>query len=126
MAFTDTEKTDIRRFCGYPVFGNEQSQAFGYRFFNQYGALEFRLNNLSTAEEAVIRNTYLPNLTQLETDIPNTRANLDTSKAAVWTHNSNEMRDRDQLFDSWRRRLCGYLGVQPGPSLGQGGIRRVI
>lgn len=120
MAFTDAEKTDIRRFCGYPVFGGQPVQAFGHRFYQQYGTLEFRLNNLLASEEAVIRTTYLTNLQQLEIDIVGTRANLDTDQAAVWTHNKNEQRDREQLFDSWRRKLCGFLGVPAGPALGTG------
>jgi len=120
MAFTDAEKTDIRRFCGYPVFGGQPVQAFGHRFYQQYGTLEFRLNNLQPSEEAVIRTTYLTNLTQLESDIVGTRSNLDTDQAAVWTHNKNEQRDREQLFDSWRRKLCGFLGVPPGSVLGGG------
>ncbi|MHA3052521.1 hypothetical protein [Acinetobacter sp. ANC 4640] len=120
MAFTDAEKTDIRRYCGYPVFGGQPTQAFGHRFYQQYGTLEFRLNNLQASEEAVIRTTYLTNLQQLETDIVGTRSNLDTDQAAVWTHNKNEQRDREQLFDSWRRKLCGFLGIPPGAALGAG------
>ncbi|QIY81499.1 hypothetical protein [Chromobacterium violaceum] len=126
MAFTDAEKTDIRRFCGFPVFGGQPVQAFGHRFFTQYGTLEFRLNNLQPGEEAVIRNTYLANLLELETDIVGTRDNLDTAQAAVWTRNRNEVRDREALFDGWRRRLCGFLGVAPGPALGDGGMSLVV
>ncbi|OVE45667.1 hypothetical protein [Chromobacterium violaceum] len=126
MAFTDAEKTDIRRFCGFPVFGGQPVQAFGHRFFTQYGTLEFRLNNLQPGEEAVIRNTYLANLLELETDIVETRDNLDTAQAAVWTRNRNEVRDREALFDGWRRRLCGFLGVAPGPALGDGGMSLVV
>lgn len=126
MAFTDAEKTDIRRFCGFPVFGGQPVQAFGHRFYQQYGTLEFRLNNLQASEEAVIRTTYLANLLQLEADIPGTRENLDTDQAAVWTHNKREQQDREALFDSWRRRLCGFLGIPPGPALGDGGLTLVV
>lgn len=118
MAFTDAQKTDIRRFCGYPVFGSQPVQAFGHRFFHWYGTLEFRMNNLQPGEEAVITATYLANLYTLESAIPTTGANLDTDQAAVWTHNKNEMRDRDRLFDGWRKRLCNFLGVPPGPNFG--------
>jgi len=126
MSFTDQEKADIRRFCGYPVFGGQPVQAFGWRFNTQYGALEFKLNNLQAVEEGVIRNTYLTNLATLETAIVGTSANLDTDQAAVWTHNKSEQRDREALFDSWRRRLCGFLGVEPGPALGSGGGIRLV
>ena len=34
--------------------------------------------------------------------------------------------DRTALFDDWRRRLCGFLGVPPGPSLGNGGVFLVV
>jgi hypothetical protein len=126
MAFTDAEKTDIRRFCGYPVFGGQPVQAFGHRFYQHYGTLEFRINNLQAGEEAVIRTTYLANLQQLETDIVGARSNLDTAAAAVWTHNKNEVRDREALFDGWCRRLCGFLGIPPGPALGDGGLSLVV
>jgi hypothetical protein len=125
MAFTDAEKTAIRAYCGYPVYGGQPAQGFGYRFFTWYGNLEYKLNNLQPSEEAVIKNTYLPNLAQLESDIVGSRVNLDTDKAAVWTHNKNEVRDRQNLFDDWRNRLCGFLGIPPGPAL-QTGIRIVI
>jgi hypothetical protein len=126
MAFTDAEKTDIRRFCGFPVFGGQPVQAFGHRFYQHYGTLEFRLNNMQLSEEAVIRTTYLANLALLETDVVGTRANLDTDQAAVWYHNKNEQRDRDRLLDSWRRRLCGFLGIPPGPALSESGLTLVV
>lgn len=129
MAFTDAEKTDIRRFCGYPVYGGQPVQAFGYRFLQHYGTLEFKLNNLQTSEEAVVRGVYLTNLATLETAIPLTSDNLDTDQAAVWTHNKKEQRDREQLFDSWRRRLCDFLGIPPGPGLSAksaGGIEFIV
>jgi hypothetical protein len=51
---------------------------------------------------------------------------LDTDEAAVWKRNPRELRDRRLLFDDWRRRLCGFLGVRPGPALGEGGLRLVV
>jgi hypothetical protein len=30
------------------------------------------------------------------------------------------------LFDGWRRRLCGFLGVPPGPALAAAGISLVV
>jgi hypothetical protein len=126
MAFTDAEKTDVRRFAGFPLFGGQPVQAFGWRYFTQYGTLEFRLNNMQTSEESVIRTTYLANLYTLETAIVGTGANLDTDSAAVWKHNKNEMRDREVLFDNWRRRLCAFLGVEPGPGLGNSSISVIV
>lgn len=126
MAFTDTEKVDIRRFCGFAAFGGQPVQAFGHRFYQHYGTLEFRLNNMQPAEEAVVRTTYLANLATLETAIVGTSANLDTAQAAVWVHNKNEQRDREALFDSWRRRLCEFIGIPPGPGLKKSGISLVV
>jgi len=129
MAFTDAEKTDVRRFCGYGAFGGGQPlPASGYRFSTQYGVLEYKLNTLSAAEEAVTR-TYLTNLAALEGDIMGAsgiRQNLDTDAAAVWTHNKAEYRDRRNLFNGTRRELCNFLGLPPGPGLGDGGITLVV
>lgn len=119
--FTDAEKTDIRRFAGYPAYGAVPSSFQSYRFFQAYGTLEYRMANLSTAEEAVVRTTYLVNLATLETAIPAASANLDTDQAAVWVHNKREVADREALFASWRVKLCQFLGVPPGPALGQAG-----
>lgn len=121
MAFTDAEKVDIRRHCGYAAFGGQPVQAFGHRFFQHYGTLEFRLNNLLAEEEVVIRTTYLANLSTLESAIPGTTDNLDTAKAAVWEHNPNELRDRQRLFNYWRQQLCNFIGVPPGPNFGPSG-----
>ena len=113
---TDAQRTDVRRFCGYPAYGNGNSGFQSWRFFTAYGVLEFKLSNLAPAELAVVLN-YLAQLAPLETGILGSAANLDTNVAAVWTRNRDEVRDREQLFDSWRKRLCGFLGVSPGPEL---------
>jgi hypothetical protein len=125
MAFTDAEKTDIRRFCGYPAYGAAPAGLQSWRFYQAYGLLEFRMNNLSDAEAAIVRR-YLGTLTALETAVPRAADNLDTDQAAVWTRNRDEMRDRARLFDDWRRRLCGFLGMQPGPDLADGGVTLVV
>src|SRR5260364_4063 len=127
MAFTGAEKIQIRRFCGYPVFGNSPGTGLGYRFLPYYEALEWKMNHLCAEEERLVREMYLPRLAQLETDLfDQTRENLDTDAATGWTHNQAEHRDRAALFDDLRRRFCGYLGVPPGPDLGQGGIRVMV
>ena len=122
MALTDAEKTDARRFMGYPAYGPGESGFVGYRFFQAYGLMEYRINNLASTEEDVIRNTYLANLSTLETAIVGASAKLGTDVAAVWTRNKNEVKDREDLFDGWRRRMCGFLGIPPGPQLGQNGV----
>lgn len=116
MAFTEAERTDIRRFCGYPAYGAGNQGFQGWRFFQIYGLLEFRLGHLSGSEEATARR-FLGTLINLEQAIPASGANLDTDQAAVWTRNRDEVSDRVRLFDSWCRRLCGFLGIPPGPAL---------
>lgn len=120
MSLTDAEKTDARRFCGYPAYGAGSAGFQNWRFYQAYGLMEFRLNNLAPAEEAVLRR-YLATLLSLEFAVPRSGENLDTDQAAVWTHNRSETEDRAALFDGWRRRLCGFLGMPPGPALASGG-----
>jgi len=123
--FSDGQKADVRRFCGYPAYGAGAVGFNSWRFFQAYGTLEYRLNNLAPAEIAVTLQ-YVATLATLEAAVPPTSDNLDTESAAAWTHNPNELRDRTALFDSWRRRLCGFLGVPPGPALADAGITLVV
>jgi hypothetical protein len=125
MSFLDSEKTDIRRFCGYPAYGGSAAGFENWRFYQAYGLLEFRMNNLSCAEEAVVRR-YLANLNIMETAVPLAAQNLDTDQAAIWTHNREEVADRTALFDDWRRRLCSFFGLPPGPGLASSGITIVV
>lgn len=124
-SFSDAQKVDIRRFCGYPAYGAGASGFQSWRFFQAYGTLEYRLNNLAPAELAIVLQ-YLDALYALEVAIPGTSSNLDTDAAATWQHNTNELRDRAALFDAWRRRLCGFLGLPPGPSLDSSGITLIV
>lgn len=123
--FTDGQKTDIRRFCGYPAYGAGAAGFSSWRFFQAYGTLEYRLNNLAPAEIAVTLQ-YISTLAALEAVIPTASDNLDTEMAAGWTHNAREVADRVALLDSWRRRLCGFLGIPPGPALADAGITLVV
>jgi len=97
----------------------------GWRFFSAYGALEYRMDNLSPEEEQVVLS-YLNTLTVLEPAVPMASENLDSDGAASWTRNRNEVADRLRLLDSWRRRLCAFLGVPPGEGLGQNGLSWVV
>ncbi|MGI4944862.1 MAG: hypothetical protein ACRYHQ_30615 [Janthinobacterium lividum] len=112
----DAEKTDVRRFCGYPAYGAGAAGNMGWRFYQAYGAMEYRLNNLSPSEESVLRH-HLSNLRAFEAAIPNAASNLDTAAAAVWTRNPSELHDRQRLEQDWGRRLCSFLGLPPGPGL---------
>ncbi|MBV8656616.1 MAG: hypothetical protein JO142_02215 [Burkholderiales bacterium] len=133
MAFSNQEKVDIRRFCGYGMFGGTATPAFGYRFFTQYGTLEYKLNNLAPEEETTLRAIYLTGqnsttnpgtqvcLYTLEQAVYGATANLDTDRAAVWVHNKDEVRDRQQLFNLMRNELCKFIGIEAGPGLSSGG-----
>lgn len=125
MAFTEAEKTDIRRFCGYPVVGTSGEIGQSTWHIQAAERLEFRINHLSDAE-AVIARRYIGTLTVLEHAVPRSGDNLDTDQASVWTRNRDELRDRLKLFDDWRRRLCGFLGVPPGPAMTDGGLSLVV
>jgi hypothetical protein len=127
MALTTAQMTDVRRYMGYSVVGTtmpingNQDIVYGVFGMTQM-SLYTRLTSLTSDEEAVLINTYLTNLTTLETAVIGASANLDTDEAAVWKHNKNEVGDRFALLDSWRRRLCQFIGFPPGPQLGNGGI----
>lgn len=125
MPLTGVERTDVRRFCGYPAYGAAPSGMQTWRFYQAYGLLEFRMNNLSDDELTIVRR-YLATLTGLEIAIPLSGANLDTDQAAVWHHNQDEVRDRAALFDDWRRRLCAFLGLPPGPVLTGSGVTLIV
>lgn len=119
--FTEQEKIDIRRFCGFPVYGNTEAVvSFGYRYFNPSLALEYRMNNLTLAEENTVRTIYLANLYTLESAIPTASTNLDTDRAAVWYHNKEEVADRFNLYRLWARRLCDFFSVTGTASTMQG------
>ena len=113
---TENEKIEIRRQCGYPAYGGAPTGFSSWLYYQNYGLLEYRIGNLAEGEVGVVRR-YLGTLATLEAAIPNVSANLDTSQAAVWSRNQNELKDRERLFDGWRTRLCAFLGVPPGPGL---------
>lgn len=114
--FTDAERVQIRKYCWYPAYGPGADGFQNWRFFQEYGTLEFRLTNM-TADEMTEVRSKLTDLTALEAAIPAAAANLDTDKAAVWTHNKTEVQERIRLFAHWRKELCCFLGLPPGPGL---------
>lgn len=120
LPLTDVERTDARRFAGYPAYGTGPSDASFMRYNPRYELLEYRLSNATDAELGVIR-VKLSELNLLDTAIAGASSNLDTDQAAVWHHNKDEVRDRQSLFTLRRRELCGFLGIPPGPALGGAG-----
>ncbi|GBQ63858.1 hypothetical protein AA103196_0716 [Ameyamaea chiangmaiensis NBRC 103196] len=111
-----SELTDLRRYCGYPAVGSTASGEGSWRFFSIYGALEWRLQNLSPSEMLQSR-ALLDQLAPLEQAIGGASAGLDTAAAATWTRNPRELEERISLYAYTRRRLCGFLGVPAGPDL---------
>ncbi|KAB0556228.1 hypothetical protein [Pantoea stewartii] len=127
---TDQQKTDVRRYAGYPMVGDtpvDDTRDFAYGWVSPgvWETLFRRLNSMSASEESVLINTYLTKLALLETAITDASDNLDTDVAAIWTHNKNEVSDRMNLFNKWRRLMCSFIGIPPGPWLGNGGTRVV-
>ncbi len=120
-AFSDQQLADVRRFCGYPAIG-DGNVVFPFPWImRQYLALEYRLQHLSQTDGATLVSQYLAPLYAVEQSLGSVWQNLDTEQAAVWTHNANEQRDKEAAFGYWRRRLCAFLQVPPGPELSAGG-----
>jgi len=123
---TDAQKLDVRRWAGYPLTADapasdseDDAVVFTRRLWS---TLEHRLNNLTAAEEDVMSNVYLSNLATLEAAIPAMTDSLDTDSAGTWKANPLEMSQRSSLFNKWRREMCSFIGVEPGPGLGAGGM----
>lgn len=119
---TDTQLSDTRRYAGYPFQGDVamdggRDLAYGWVSPIIWQTLQHRLTTLRPEEEARII-TFLTTLAGLETGVTGAAANLDTEQAAVWTRNKDEVADRMKLYRLWRRELCAFIGVPPGPGLG--------
>lgn len=91
-------------------------------FFQSGGTLEWRLKTLAAPERQRLRS-FLGTLADMECAVQGTSETLGTSAASVWVRNPRELTERVRLFDWWRRRVCSFLGVRPGPDLqGSGSI----
>jgi hypothetical protein len=126
---TDQQLADTRRFAGYPMLGdtvadNSRDFAYGWVSPGTWQTLYHRLTNLRPEEETILVN-FLTKISGLETAVTDSSDNLDTDQAAVWFHNKNEVSDRMKLYNLWRRQMCEFIGIAPGPNLGQGGTRLV-
>ena len=118
FVFTDTQLTDIRRFCGFPTQSNGQV-LFTAQWVNvQYLALEVRLQTCSLAEGAVVV-ARLAELNAMEALIPQFAAQVNIGVAAVFTRNPQTMNEARRNFDDWRLRLWQFLlpDQPPGPGL---------
>jgi len=88
---SDEERADIRRHCGYPPLA---AGFQGWKLHRTYGLLELRITNATRAEASAAR-MYLAALAEMERE------------ALVMPGTIN----------AWQRRLCGFMGVKPGPEL---------
>ena len=123
---SEGERTDARRFMGYGPHGADPAGSGGWLFYQSWGSVEFKLSHLSDSELSVMR-TYLGTLAVLERALAGAGGSLDTAEAAGWVRNADELAERGRLFDDWRRRLCGFLGVPEGPFLrGRGRVELVV
>lgn len=120
---TDLERINVRRWAGYRIATTDTR--FTDRVVIRTGGfvttLTDWLDNLTDGEETVLRETYLVPLASLETGVLASAGNMDTEKAGPWTANPRELAERNRLFDGWRRRMCEFIGIDPGPSLNGGG-----
>ena len=132
LSFTDQDLVDIRRFCGYGALGNTShggSSLMFFRYYPEYATLEYRMSNLTDPEVALVQGQYLPNLTQLEQDIYGVRGTLTAAQAAVYYHNDHELEDRTELYNYFRKQLCAFFQIPPGPFLAMNsgsGMRFVV
>lgn len=113
--FTPSEITDIRRFAGYKAYSG-----LGYYYEANMANVDIQIVSMSDQEQVVMRTIYLAVLPGLEAAVLTSGANMGTDVAAVWKRNRTERQDRQALFNSKRREMCGFIGVAPGPALGDG------
>ena len=122
---TDAQTVDVRRFCGYPAFGSGADGNAGWRFYQAYGALEYRMINLSVDEVTIVAN-MLVTLNGFEASLAGSISDLDTDAAGSWTRNRDEVKDREAMLALWSRRLCAFLGVPAGPAMIMNGLQLVV
>lgn len=121
---TDTERANTRRWAGYGLVGDLATAIYSQPVYApsyiRTGVgllLDDRLSHLAPSEELILRDVYLEPLEKLESDLLTVADNLDTDAAGPWIHNKRERQDREDLFNSLRRRMCGFLNFLPGPYL---------
>ena len=125
---TEQQKVDVRRHCGFPVYGNgvgASPPSFGYRYYTQYLILEYRLDNLDPDEETTLINDYILNCNLSHAAIQTSSFNLSTDRAAVWWHNKREVKDRFELYKLQCQLMIQFLGLDsPGKLIN--GISMVV
>jgi hypothetical protein len=118
---TDAQKLDVVRWAGYGIGGiYSYGSASTTLTTNSQNIIE-QLDELDATQETALTTKYLEPLATLEAALLTVSDNLDTKIAGPWTANDRELAQRTQLFDKFRRDMVGFLGFEPGPSLGAGG-----
>jgi hypothetical protein len=121
MALTAAQKVDCRRWLGYDAL---DSNATGDYVVTVYGVdLNMKLDSLSAAEESTLKAVFIDRLSALELGVLD--ATVDSKAAGTWQANPREIDDRQRLFKIWARKMAAFLGVEPGPGLGSGGMKVV-
>lgn len=126
--FEPADLIDLRRFCGYPMYGaeaNSSSPYFGTHFFERAGTFEYRVSHLTDAEGEIVL-TFLEQLRGLEAAVLDSTKTLGVESAAVFKRNPAELRERTGIYENWRARLCAVIGVDAGPYLGRSGGTRSV
>jgi len=118
VPFTATQVALIRYYAGYSAYA-----AFGYVLSPGMATLDTQIANMSDAEQAIIVTNFLAVLPGLETAINSMTGTLGVASAAVFTRNAQEQTERNRQFNDMRRRMCAFIGCEPGPMLaGFGGM----
>lgn len=115
--FTPAQIVQILDLCGFPARGNG-TVVFPAPWINkQYLAIEYRLQNLSVDEGNYLLTTYVQPLLQMQAQFTNATATLNIGVAGPYVRNPKEMRERRKAYDDWRRLLCRFFDVDPGPGI---------
>jgi hypothetical protein len=120
---TDAQRIDIRRWMGYPSLADDELDFV--RWTSRYSSMTLteRLDALTSTEQTILVARFLDKLDTLEDAVTSAGDNLDTLEAGPWKANPREVQQRTALFKQLRRDLCAFLGFEPGPGLGPGGIQ---
>lgn len=119
MALTDPQKADVRRWLGWPILNNNETD-YVYGHSPRSISLTDKLDGLNTTDETILTETYLANLATMEQGFLDAQANMDTVKAGPWEANPREVSQRRSLFTSWRIEMAAFLGFPLGPGLSGG------
>lgn len=125
---TDAQKVDVRRWAGYATQNpGENDLVFTAPSANSLYSVSLttKLGGLNANEETALVDRYLTPLASLEADLLASTGNMDTQAAGPWVANPREVQERTTMYNRWRRDMCGFLGIPPGPALGSGGISLV-